>query len=79
MLVGYAGCASWIFVLAMLAELAGYNIYAGTPSVYDGCDAWLFMLSMLAGSPEYARLFSMLSGWLRFLSGWLAILTLWLG
>jgi len=79
MLAGYAGCASWIFILAILAELAGYNIYAGSPSVYAGCAAWLFMLSMLAGSAGYARWFSMLSGWLRILSGWLAILTLWLG
>jgi hypothetical protein len=65
MLSGYAGYAIWIFILAILAELAGYNLYTGSPSVYAGCAAWLFMLSMLSGSA------GMLYGCLCLLAGWL--------
>jgi hypothetical protein len=63
MLAGYAGYAIWIFILAILAELASCNLYAGSPSVCAGCAAWLFMLSKLAGSA------GMLDGFLCFLAG----------
>jgi hypothetical protein len=76
MLAGYGGYAIWIFILAILAELAGYNIYAG-------CVPWLCCLAVNAAYArwlcEYARWLSMLAVWLRFLSGWLANLTVWPG
>jgi hypothetical protein len=72
MLAGYGGYDIWIFILAILAELAGYNIYAGSPSVYPGCAAWLLMLPMLAGSA------SMLDGCLCLLSGFVFCQAGWL-
>jgi hypothetical protein len=67
-----AGYAIWIFILAILAELASCNLYVGSPSVYAGCAAWLFMLSKLAGSA------GMLDGFLFFLAGFVSRQAVWL-
>jgi hypothetical protein len=64
--------AIWVFILAILVELASGNIYAGSPSVYACCAAWLFILSKFAGSA------GMLDSFQCFLAGFVFCQACWL-